>query len=78
MTIAHIKKIEESGIDIILEVRIIFPEKPTPPNRVDFVDENRFINAEANYHKRLNEWKEIVADIELLHIGLIELKQGGD
>lgn len=75
---ALIKKIEESGSEIILEVRIKVPEKPIQPDQQDFGDEPRFINAEANYQKRLGEWKELLTDIELLHIGSIKMKQGGD
>lgn len=77
---ALIKKIEESGSEIILEVHIKVPEKPIQPDSSEFdiADEPRFINMEANYQKRLGEWKKILTDIELLHIGFIEIKQGGD
>lgn len=78
---ALIKKIEESGNEIILEVRIKVPEKPIQPDQQDFADEPRFINAGAMYQKRISEWKELLTDIELLHLGGIELIQyhkGGD
>lgn len=75
---ALIKKIEESGSEIIIELHIKVPEKPIQPDQTEFADEPRFINAGANYQKRLGEWKKILTDIELLHIGSIEIKQGGD
>lgn len=75
---ALIKKIEESGSEIILEVRIKVPEKPNQPDRTECADDPRFINAEVNYQKRLGEWKKILSDIESLHIGSIKMKQGGD
>jgi hypothetical protein len=80
---ALIKKLEESGSMIILDVRIKVPEKPIQPDQkvLSLNTEGINTNAEANYQKRLGAWKELLKEIELLHIGGIELKQyrkGGD
>jgi len=79
MVEALIKKLEESGDEIILEVRIKVPEKPIQPDQgaPAFDTEEKYINAEANYQKRKLAHIATLKEIERLHIGGIELKQDG-
>lgn len=72
---AYIRKIEEHGDTLTIEITVDRPDKPICPDQQDYFEKEQFVNADAEYHKAFNKYLVEAKEIDKLHIGFIEFKQ---